>query len=226
MWRRFLRNATLALAGLVVAVAVGLAANTISQDSIGLSAQPLRASDSLAPAEARRAEPSRERRARRRSARKRPAERPRARDTAGSGRHAATGSARDRTCCRALGRGRFQGARPQPRRWVGRVRQRRLGLGRLRQRRVRRFGVGRVGRLRRRRGRRLEAHRRKQPGPLDERARLRLLLDRGRRSALALLRDRHGLRLAGREVERPGALPGTGALPRGDDQVVLCACPS
>ena len=62
MWRRFLRNATLAVAGLVVAVAVGLAANTISQDSIGLSAQPLRASDSLAPAEARRTEQKQARR--------------------------------------------------------------------------------------------------------------------------------------------------------------------
>src|SRR5687767_11174917 len=69
MWRRLFRNATLALAGLVVAVAVGLAANTISQDSIGLSAQPLRASDSLAPAEARRAEAPRDRRVRRRARR-------------------------------------------------------------------------------------------------------------------------------------------------------------
>ena len=73
MWRRFLRNATLALAGLVVAVAVGLAANTISQDSIGLSAQPLRASDSLAPAEARRAQPRAERRRPPPHGRKRPA---------------------------------------------------------------------------------------------------------------------------------------------------------
>ena len=52
--RRTLRNGALALAGLGVAVGVGLAANAVSQDSIGLSAQKLEASKSLAPAVARR----------------------------------------------------------------------------------------------------------------------------------------------------------------------------
>jgi hypothetical protein len=42
----------LAVAGLLVAVAVGLAANAVSEDSIGLSAQPVRAGDALAPPEA------------------------------------------------------------------------------------------------------------------------------------------------------------------------------
>src|SRR5687768_6204847 len=78
MWRRTLRNATLALAGLAVAVGVGLAANAVSEDSIGLSAQPLEASDSLAPAEARRGEPRRERRAQRRRTARRRANKPRA----------------------------------------------------------------------------------------------------------------------------------------------------
>ena len=68
--RQTLRNGALALAGLGVAVGVGMAANAVSQDSIGLSAQKLEASRSLAPAEARR--PSRaERRDRRRRATRR-----------------------------------------------------------------------------------------------------------------------------------------------------------
>ena len=47
--RRILRNAALALAGLVAAVGIGLAANAISDDSVGLSAQPLSAGEALAP---------------------------------------------------------------------------------------------------------------------------------------------------------------------------------
>ena len=39
----------LALAGMVAAVAIGLLANTISGDSVGLSAAPLSAGDTLAP---------------------------------------------------------------------------------------------------------------------------------------------------------------------------------
>ena len=39
----------LALAGIVAAVAIGLLANTISGDSVGLSAAPLSAGDTLAP---------------------------------------------------------------------------------------------------------------------------------------------------------------------------------
>ena len=43
--------AALAVLGILVAFGIGLAANAISGDSIGLSAQPLPAGDSLAPAE-------------------------------------------------------------------------------------------------------------------------------------------------------------------------------
>ena len=43
----------LAVAGLALAVGVGLAANAVSKDSIGLSAQPVRAGESLAPPAAR-----------------------------------------------------------------------------------------------------------------------------------------------------------------------------
>jgi hypothetical protein len=39
----------LAVLGLAAAVGIGLAANAISDDSVGLSAQPLSAGDSLAP---------------------------------------------------------------------------------------------------------------------------------------------------------------------------------
>ena len=47
--RQIIRNVALALAGLVAAVAIGLTANTISGDSVGLSAQPLSAGEALAP---------------------------------------------------------------------------------------------------------------------------------------------------------------------------------
>ena len=47
--KRAIRNAALALLGLVAAVAIGLVANSVSGDSVGLSAQPLSAGDSLAP---------------------------------------------------------------------------------------------------------------------------------------------------------------------------------
>ena len=57
--RRIIRNVALALAGLVAAVAIGLAANTISGDSVGLSAQPLSAGEALAPAAARTSDASR-----------------------------------------------------------------------------------------------------------------------------------------------------------------------
>ena len=42
----------LAVLGLAAAVGIGLAANAISDDSVGLSAQPLSAGDSLAPPKA------------------------------------------------------------------------------------------------------------------------------------------------------------------------------
>jgi hypothetical protein len=60
-------GAVLAVLGLAAAVGIGLAANAISDDSVGLSAQPLSAGDSLAPpandqkAKARRRERHRER---------------------------------------------------------------------------------------------------------------------------------------------------------------------
>ena len=64
--RVIIRNVALALAGLVAAVAIGLTANTISGDSVGLSAQPLSAGDELAPEAASREDRSDARRERRR----------------------------------------------------------------------------------------------------------------------------------------------------------------
>jgi hypothetical protein len=52
----------LALAGIAAAVTIGLLANSISGDSVGLSAEPLSAGDALAPRAAGRSEPRRERR--------------------------------------------------------------------------------------------------------------------------------------------------------------------
>ena len=46
--RRLAAGVALAVAGLVAAVAIGLLANTISGDSVGLSAEPLSAGDTLA----------------------------------------------------------------------------------------------------------------------------------------------------------------------------------
>ncbi|MDQ4049050.1 MAG: hypothetical protein M3131_06690, partial [Actinomycetota bacterium] len=54
--RRILRNAALAVLGVVAAAGIGLAANTISGDSVGLSAEPLSAGESLAPPAADRRE--------------------------------------------------------------------------------------------------------------------------------------------------------------------------
>ena len=44
----------LGVLGVAAALSIGLAANAISGDSVGLSARPLRAGDQLAPAQARR----------------------------------------------------------------------------------------------------------------------------------------------------------------------------
>ena len=161
------------------------------------------------------------------AARKRPAAAPGRRGTAGSGRRAATGSTRDHTGRRALddcsdgpggdGRNRGGGSDESGSDDSGSDDSGSGGSDDS--------GSRRVGRLRRRRVRRLTSHVERNR-PAHERARLKTATGRRRRSALALLRDRHGLRLAGREVERPGALPGTGALLRGDDQVAACACPS
>ena len=76
--RRIAAGAALLIGGLIAAVGIGLLANTISGDSVGLSAEPLRAGDTLAPLAAdearqaardrRRAERRRAERARRRAA--------------------------------------------------------------------------------------------------------------------------------------------------------------
>lgn len=50
--RRGMAFGSLAVLGLAVAIALGLLANAIAGDSIGLSAKPLRAGDRLAPAAA------------------------------------------------------------------------------------------------------------------------------------------------------------------------------
>jgi hypothetical protein len=52
-FRRFATGAALAIAGLAAAVGIGLLANTISGDSVGLGAEPLSAGETLAPATAK-----------------------------------------------------------------------------------------------------------------------------------------------------------------------------
>ena len=52
-FRRFATGAALAVAGLAAAVGIGLLANTISGDSVGLGAEPLSAGETLAPATAK-----------------------------------------------------------------------------------------------------------------------------------------------------------------------------
>jgi hypothetical protein len=47
--RRFATGAALAIAGLMAAVGIGLLANSISGDNVGLSAEPLSAGETLAP---------------------------------------------------------------------------------------------------------------------------------------------------------------------------------
>jgi len=76
--RRFATGAALAIAGLVAAVGIGLLANSISGDNVGLSAEPLSAGETLAPkADDRGGDRARQRAARER-ARKRAAVRRRA----------------------------------------------------------------------------------------------------------------------------------------------------
>jgi hypothetical protein len=73
-FRRFATGAALALVGLAAAVGIGLLANTISGDSVGLGAEPLSAGETLAPAEPRsndRAEQRQRQRQRRRRNRNR-----------------------------------------------------------------------------------------------------------------------------------------------------------
>src|SRR5919109_2511394 len=52
-FRRFATGAALAVAGLAAAVGIGLLANTVSGDSVGLGAEPLSAGETLAPATAK-----------------------------------------------------------------------------------------------------------------------------------------------------------------------------
>jgi len=49
-FRRFATGAALAIAGLAAAVGIGLLANSIAGDSVGLGAEPLSAGETLAPA--------------------------------------------------------------------------------------------------------------------------------------------------------------------------------
>lgn len=76
-FRRIATGVALALAGVVAAVGIGLLANTVSGDSVGLGAEPLSAGETLAPpgtatgddgARDRRRELARERRERREQA--------------------------------------------------------------------------------------------------------------------------------------------------------------
>jgi len=71
-FRKFATGAALTIAGLLAAVGIGLLANSISGDNVGLSAQPLSASETLAPSNHDRAEArAKQRAAARQRARKR-----------------------------------------------------------------------------------------------------------------------------------------------------------
>jgi uncharacterized membrane protein YgcG len=65
--RRFATVAALAIAGLAAAVGIGLLANSISGDSVGLGAEPLSAGETLAPASVQKAEERRQKRHRTRN---------------------------------------------------------------------------------------------------------------------------------------------------------------
>ena len=74
--RRFATGAALAIAGLMAAVGIGLLANSISGDNVGLSAEPLSAGETLAPkAEDRSRDRAQQRAARERAAARRRAKR-------------------------------------------------------------------------------------------------------------------------------------------------------
>jgi hypothetical protein len=55
-FRKFATGAALAIAGLMAAVGIGLLANSISGDNVGLGAEPLSAGETLAPASATKAD--------------------------------------------------------------------------------------------------------------------------------------------------------------------------
>jgi hypothetical protein len=80
--RRFATGAALAIAGLMAAAGIGLLANSISGDNVGLSAEPLSAGETLAPTSDERGDSAKQRAARER-ARKRAAARRRAQREAG-----------------------------------------------------------------------------------------------------------------------------------------------
>ena len=65
-FRRLATGAALAIAGLAAAVGIGLLANSISGDSVGLGAEPLSAGETLAPASVQKAEERSQRRQRNR----------------------------------------------------------------------------------------------------------------------------------------------------------------
>ena len=156
-FRKFATGAALAIAGLMAAVGIGLLANSISGDNVGLGAEPLSAGETLAPASATKADDRSQKRTRtRRRNRNRGGndERGRHRDGPALERHR-----------------RHRDDLRRPRRHLGRQRERRrrhLGLVRLkriRQLRLRldpgRLRLGRLERLRQlRRLRRLEPLRR------------------------------------------------------------------
>ncbi len=59
--KRIVAGTALALAGVMAAIGIGLLANTISGDSVGLSAEPLSAGDALAPSATQRQRAARRR---------------------------------------------------------------------------------------------------------------------------------------------------------------------
>jgi len=70
-FRRLATGAALAIAGLAAAVGIGLLANSISGDSVGLGAEPLSAGGTLAPASVQKAEQRQKHRQRQRQRRRR-----------------------------------------------------------------------------------------------------------------------------------------------------------
>jgi hypothetical protein len=77
-FRRFATGAALAIAGVMAAAGIGLLANSISGDNVGLSAEPLSAGEKLAPTSDDRGGDRAKQRAARERARKRQAARRRA----------------------------------------------------------------------------------------------------------------------------------------------------
>src|SRR3954447_10776360 len=70
-FRKLATGAALAIAGLAAAVGIGLLANSISGDSVGLGAEPLSAGETLAPVSAKKADNAQKHRQRRQRKRNR-----------------------------------------------------------------------------------------------------------------------------------------------------------